>query len=185
MKHVLTVISFFVLQTISAQQYSAYINYSWDQWRTTQWGYIYNDGWCYAVEGEQILFWEPVRPIGNARNFYFRFKYRDLELHELTRKEWRPIKKAGGWIEKYCEFEYYITDQYPTLKKALEAHSWPCAKYYVDSRKPYILKRERVRAKIHFTDDDEVRTINFFFDGCGFAITVHWDYSGYNMTYRY
>ena len=180
---------------IFAQQFSASTSYGWDQWQTNQWGYIYQDGWCYAVAGESYEYLHygflsesyrrSIRPVANARDFYFRFEYRDLNLHELTKKEWREIKKSGGWIEKYCEFEYYISDQYPTLKSALSAYSWPCAKKYVDPRKPVVLKKEKVRTKIYLTDDDEVRALNSFFDECSFAIAVHGDYSGYTMTYSY
>lgn len=157
-----------------AQQYSAYTSYTWDRWQNNQWEYIYSSEWVYAV------------PRGsNAKDFYFRFKYSELGIHELSRKEWKAIKKDEGWQESTCTFEYYITDQYPSLSLALEQHSWPCAKYYVKSNKPSKLVSAKAKAKVYFTDDDEVRTINFWIDGFGFAITVHWDYSGYKMTYSY
>ncbi|MCR5361877.1 MAG: hypothetical protein K6E73_07690 [Bacteroidales bacterium] len=164
---------------VLAQQFSANTSYTWDLWQTNQWAYVYSNGWCYAVEGK------PGHPTGNARDFYFRFNYNELLLREFTKKEWKEIKKNDGWIQKSCTFEYYITDKYPTLKSALTAHSWPCAKAYLDSRKPAVLKTERVITKVYYTDDDEVRTLNFWIDGCGFAITVHWDYMDYDMRYGY
>ena len=49
-----------------------------------------------------------------------------------------------------------------------------------------VIKSEYVKTNVAYTDDDEVRTLNFFFsDGSAFAIAVHWDYSGSNMKYTY
>ena len=190
---------FFIFALLStnmlAQRYSAYTSYDWDQWQDNQWGYIYSSGWCYAVAGERYSYTDygflsetrksSIRPAANAKDFYFRFKYSELGLHELSKKEWKAIKKDEGWLECTCTFEYYITDQYPSIASALKQHSWPCAKYYVKSNKPSKLVSTKARAKVYFTDDDEVRAINFWIDGLGFAITVHWDYSGYEMTYTY
>lgn len=186
---------FFQVSTVLSQSFSAYTSVSWDQWQTNKWGYIYANGWCYAVAGEGYSYTHygfmsqeqrsSIRPVGNAKDFYFRFRYQDMGLHEFSRKEWKKIKANDGWFETTCTFEYYITDQYPTLKSALAAHSWPCAKYYVAPNKPYILKSEKVKVKIHLTDDDEVRAINFFFDDCSFAISVHWDFEDWTLTYSY
>lgn len=171
---------------VFSQEFTANTDYDWDQWQpVNKWGYIYSGGWVYAVKGYKLPF-QPLKAVGNARDFYFRFKYSDLDLHELSRKEWKEVKKNGGLIRgRYCTFEYYVTDQYPSLESALSAHSWPCAKAYLDERKPAVLKSEKVLTSIQYTDDDEVRTLNFFFNGCSFAITVHWDYTNYKMTYSY
>lgn len=197
------VLSFFIISlftSLSSQSFSAMTEYGWDQWKTVQWAYIYSGGWCYAVPGKLVTeqrakIWPmPVsynvtipKPTGNARDFYFRFKYGDFNLHELTKKEWKKMrsKKDEGWYETTCQFEYYISDAYQTLQSALKAHSWPCAKYYIAPNKPLVLKTTTAKAKVHFTDDDEVRTINFWIDGLGFAISVEWDFSGYTMTPAY
>lgn len=168
-----------------AQSFSAYTSYAWDNWQDNEWAYIYSGGWCYAVPGELDIWSGKRKPSGNARDFYWRFNIYDLGLHEQSREEWKQLKKDDGWFETSCSFEYYITDQYQTIGSQLKAYSWPCAKYYLSTGKPAVKKTTRAKAKIHFTDDDEVRTINFWIDGDGFAITVHWDYSGNNMTYSY
>lgn len=184
---------------VDAQQFTARTSVDWDQWQENKWGYIYSGDWIYAVKGERTYthvehhsflsstlstVWYQ-KPVGNARDFYYRFNYRELGLHKLSRKEWKQVKKNGGWLETSCTFEYYITDQYQTLRSALDAHSWPCAKYYCAPGKPAVLKSEKVSVRVHMTDDDEVRTLNFFFSDGGFALTVYWNYSGNKMTYLY
>ncbi len=166
-----------IVFTVKAQTYSAYTDYAWDSWGANSWNYVYSDGWVYAI------------PYGeNPRDFYFRFNYGELGLHELDRKQWKTIKAEGGWL-KYltCTFEYYVTDEYPTIKNALAAHSWPCAKYYhsTSSGMPIVKRTTKVRVDAYYSDDDEVRTLNFWFVECGFALSVMWDYSGYRMTYHY
>ena len=167
-----------ILTTVKAQQYSAFTNYTWDSWSDISWKYAYsNDGWVYAI---------PYG--GNPRDFYFRFNFRELALHELDRPQWKAVKANNGWLENLtCTFEYYITDEYQTFKDALAAHSWPCAKYYhsTSSGMPIVKRTAKALTKAFYTDDDEVRTLNFWIDGCGFAITVAWDYTGYRMTYHY
>lgn len=172
----------FLSVNLRAQQYSAYTEYEWDQWQYNDWGYLYKSGWVYAVK---VTYYGFTREFGDAKDFFFRFNYNDLNLHELSRKEWKKVKSNGGWIDTYCTFEYYITDQYPTLESALKAHSWPCAKYYLSANKPSVLKSTNAKVRVHMTDDDEVRTLNFWIDGVAFGITVHWDYSRYRMTYTY
>lgn len=149
-----------------AQSYSAYTSYAWDEWNKTCWTPIYSNGWYYAA---------PMG--GNARDFYFRFQIRDSwKLRELTKKEWKEFeKKDNGWKTEKCTFEYYISDDFPTLEKALKTHSWPCAKYYVASRKPTVLKSAEATVKIKFDSRDEVTCLNFWIDGYGFALTVYWD----------
>ena len=159
-----------------AQSYSIFTSYTWDNWHNCNWKYYYsNDGWVYAYPS----YAEP-------RNFYFRFKYSDLGLGELSRQVWKSVKQNNGWLEKYCTFEYYITDECQTMKSCLEKYSYPCAKAQAQSGKPSVLKSDNVKTNVNYTDDDEVRTLNFYFsDGSGFAIDVHWDYSGNKMTYTY
>jgi hypothetical protein len=181
-----TLLIFSLGSCVFAQKYSAYTSYAWDTWKSNEWAYLYKNGWVYAVKAEYS--WGNLKPVGNARDFYFRFKYSDLGLRELTRKEWKELNKGEVWKTAFCDFEYYITDKYPTIKSSLTAYSWPCAKAYNDPRKPAVLKRERVIVKVHYTDDDEVRDLNFWFgdsSDCSFGITVHWDYSKDNMTYSY
>lgn len=175
-------IVFAVLATIGvivkAQSYSAATSYTWDNWSRNSWNYAYSGGWVYAI---------PLYG-GNPRDFYFRFNYGELGLHELDRKQWKELKAKGGWLENLtCTFEYYATDEYPTLKDALVAHSWPCAKYYhsTSSGMPIVKRTAKAQVKAFYTDDDEVRTLNFWIDGCGFGLTVGWDYTGYRMTYHY
>lgn len=167
----------FVMPTKTcAQSYSSFTSYTWDNWHNCSWKYYYsNDGWVYAYPSYD----EP-------RNFYFRYKYNELGLGELSRKDWKNVKLNSGWVDRYCTFEYYITDECQTMRNCLEKYSYPCAKARVETGKPSVLKSEYVKTRIHYTDDDEVRTLNFHFsDGSGFAIGVHWDYSGNKMTYTY
>lgn len=183
---IIAILLFFFFSVSSfAQQYSAFTSYAWDNWEKNQWAYVYSGGWCYAVPGESDYYSKRIKPTGNAKDFYWRFNIQDLGLHEQSRKEWKSLKKQGGWLETICTIEYYISDEYQTLESQLKSHSWPCAKYYVKSNKPTKLVSTKAKARVHFTDDDEVRTINFLIDGLGFAISVHWDYSGYRMTYTY
>lgn len=158
-----------------AQSSSCYTGYAWDNWhdRRYDWKFCYSNGWVYVYNS-----------IRQPRDFYFRFNYNDLGLRELTHAEWKSVKKNNGWVDKYCTFEYYITDAYQTMKSCLETNGYPCAKEKVSYGKPSVLKSEYVQTNVAYTDDDEVRTINFFFsDGSAFAITVHWNYSGSNMKY--
>ena len=160
-----------------AQRHSAYTSYSWDSWTLNIWQYAYNDGWVYAI---------PY--YGNPRDFYFRFHYSELGLHELEKHHWKSVKANGGWIDNLeCTFEYYVTDEYPTIKDALVAKSWPCAKFYhfPSSEMPIVKRTAKAKTKAYYSDDDEVRTLIFWIDGYGFAITVEWDYSGYKMRYTY
>ncbi len=158
-------------------EYSAYTNYAWDSWSSNTWEYVYDGCWVYAI---------PYG--GNPKDFYFRFCICDLGLRELNSKEWKAIKSKSGCLENLgCAFEYYVTDKYPTLKDALAAHSWPCAKYYhpTSSEMPIVLKTTWAKVNAFYTDDDEVRTLNFWLDGCGFALSVAWDFSGKRMTYYF
>lgn len=159
-----------------AQSYSTFTSYTWDNWHNISWRYYYsNDGWVYAYPSYE----EP-------RNFYFRYKYNELGLGELNRKEWKSAKQNSGWVDRNCTFEYYITDECQTMRSCLEKYSYPCAKVKAAQGRPSVLKSEYVKTHVYYTDDDEVRTLNFHFsDGSGFAITVHWDYSGNKMTYTY
>lgn len=159
-----------------AQSYSTFVSYTWDTWHNCGWKYYYSsDGWVYAYPSYD----EP-------RNFYFRFRYNDLGLGELSRQAWKTAKQNSGWVDKNCTFEYYITDECQTMRSCLEKYSYPCAKARAQAGKPSVLKSEYITTRVNYTDDDEVRTLNFHFsDGSGFAITVHWDYSGNKMTYTY
>ena len=160
-----------------AQSSSCYTSYTWDNWKSREyeWKFCYSNGWVYVY---------PV--YSQPKDFYFRFKYNDLGLRELTRSEWKDAKGNNGWVEKYCTFEYYITDEHQTMKSCLQVYGYPCAKEKVSYGKPSVIKSEYVKTNVAYTDDDEVRTLNFFFsDGSAFAITVHWDYSGSNMKYTY
>lgn len=173
----LSIIACLTLTNLSAQRYSAYTSYTWDSWSDNHWKYAYSDGWVYAI---------PYG--GNPRDFYFRFNYRELGLRELGKKEWKVIKANNGWSnDLQCSFEFYVTDEYPTIKNALSAHSWPCAKYYHNpsSGMPIVKRALKANVKVLYTDDDEVRTLNFWIDGCGFALSVGWDYTGSNMVYHY
>lgn len=160
-----------------AQSSSCYTSYTWDNWKSREyeWKFCYSNGWVYVY---------PV--YSQPKDFYFRFKYNDLGLRELTRSEWKNAKGNNGWVEKYCTFEYYITDEHQTMKSCLQVYGYPCAKEKVSYGKPSVIKSEYVKTNVAYTDDDEVRTLSFFFsDGSAFAITVHWDYSGSNMKYMY
>lgn len=162
---------------LKAQTYTAYVDYAWDSWSNNTWKYAYDGDWVYAIPFQ-----------GNPRDFYFRFKYSDLNLHELDKKQWKDIKSKNGWLHDLgCTFEYYVTDIYPTIKDALVAHSWPCAKYYhsTSSGMPIVKRTTWAKVNVNYTDDDEVRTLNFWIDGYGFGITVYWDFSKYKMTYYY
>lgn len=173
---------------VEAQQYHAHTGYTWDNWHDNQWAYQYDGGWVYAYP-----------KYGNPNDFYFRFKKSDLGIHELNRKEWKALKSKSnseGWSIttqfaelKRCQFEYYITDRFPTIEDALKNDSWPSAKYYHKmydaGKKPIVLKSESVQVLVYYSDDDEVRQLCFQIHGYAFSITVHWDYSGYNMTYTY
>ena len=160
----------------SAQSYSKFTSYTWDNWCSCNWKYYYStDGWVYAYP----FYDEP-------RNFYFRYKYSDLGLCELSRQTWKTVKQNNGWVDKYCTFEYYITDECQTMKSCLEKYGYPCAKYYVASGKPSVLRSEYVTTKVHYAKDNRVKTLNFLFsDGSGLALGVEWKYSGNNMTYSY
>ena len=181
-KHLFVMLFFAIMMlcvcpvSINAQSYSAFTSYTWDNWSSSHWKYYYsNDGWVYAY---------PL--LGNPRDFYFRYRYSDLGLGELSRQEWKAAKLNSGWVDRNCTFEYYITDECQTMKSCLEKYSFPCAKDKVAYGKPSVLKSEYVATRVNYTDDDEVRTLNFrFSDGSGFAISVHWDYSGNKMTYAY
>ncbi len=176
-RFVLTIITCFALTNLYSQRYSAYTSYTWDSWANNSWKYVYSDGWVYAIPYS-----------GNPRDFYFRFHYRELGLHELNKSQWKTTKANKGWLENMsCTFEYFVTDEYPTIKDALVAHSWPCAKYYHSSSSgmPIVKRTTTAQVKALYTDDDEVRTLNFWIEGYGFGISVQWDYSGYNMTYYY
>ncbi|MCR5069997.1 MAG: hypothetical protein K6A78_09450 [Prevotella sp.] len=174
-------------ESMLSQSFSAYTTYAWDEWRRfgyfdytgrfcpLYWKFYYSGEWVYAYSDQ-------------PRDFHFRFNYNDLGLKELSRQEWKKVKNNQKWYETSCRFEYYITDDYPTIKKQLSKASWPCARYYYNESegRPIVSKSEYVTVKVQFTDDDEVRALNFFFaDDCAFAITVNWDYSGNNMTYKY
>ncbi len=177
-RFIVTIISCFVLLCSFAQKFSAFTKYAWDTWSLNQWEYVYSNGWVYAV---------PIYG-GNPRDFYFRFNYGELWLRELDRKEWKAVKANKGWLDNLkCTFEYYVTDKYPTIKDALVAYSWPCAKYFHSSSSgmPIVKRTTNATVTAFYTDDDEVRTLVFWFDGCGFGITVMWNYSGYNMRYSY
>ena len=153
-----------------AQSYSAFTSYTWDNWQDVLWKYEYtNDGWVYAYPS-----------YGNPKDFYFRYKYNELGLRELSRQEWKAIKQNQGWTDRYCTFEYYITDECQTMKRCLEKYSYPCAKARLYSHdKPSVLRSESVRTSVYYKSNNKVRTLNFHFsDGSGFAITVYWDYSG-------
>ncbi len=171
------IIACFTLTNSFAQEYSAYTSYAWDSWSGNYWVYAYSYGWVYAI------------PRGaNPKDFYFRFNYGELGLRELEKKEWKAVKAKNGWLENLkCTFEYYVTDEYPTLKDALVAHSWPCAKYYhkASSGMPIVKRTAVASVKAYYTDDDEVRSLNFWIDGYGFGLTVKWDYTGSRMTYYY
>lgn len=176
----LSLIFFFIVACnvpIHCQSSSCYTSYTWDNWkdRKYEWKYCYSNGWVYVYPS-----W------GNPNDFYFRFNYNDLGLHELSRSEWKSVKQSNGWVEKYCTFEYYITDKYQTMKSCLQDYGYPCAKEKVSYGMPTVLRSENVRTSIVYTDDDEVRTLNFWFsDGSALAIAVNWNYSGYNMKYMY
>lgn len=160
-----------------AQSSSCYTSYTWDNWKSREyeWKFCYSNGWVYVYPDYR-----------QPKDFYFRFKYNDLGLRELTRSEWKNVKGNNGWVEKNCTFEYYITDEHQTMKSCLQVYGYPCAKEKVSYGKPSVIKSEYVKTNVAYTDDDEVRTLNFFFsDGSAFAITVHWDYSGSNMKYTY
>lgn len=179
-KRILLSFIFFFIVACNVQIYgqssSCYTSYTWDRWTDQAlWKYCYSDGWVYVYPSYK-----------NPKDFYFRFKYKDLGLHELSRSEWKSVKQNGGWVERYCTFEYYITDQYQTMKSCLQDYGYPCAKEKVGYGMPSVLKSENVRTRISYADDDEVRALNFWFsDGSALAISVHWDYSGYNMQYTY
>lgn len=166
-----------ILARAQAGSYSAYTSYTWDEWQANYtWKYEYSNGWAYAYPSLG----------GQPRDFYFRFKYKELGLHHLHGQEWKNVKANNKWFETSCTFEYYVTDEYPTLRASLEDHSWPCAKrFHYDKDRPIVLKSTKAKVSAKYDDDDEVRALNFWIDGVGFAITVHWDYSGYNMTYTY
>lgn len=168
----------YILAIAQAGLYSAYTGYTWDNWQANYlWKYAYsNDGWVYAYPSLG----------GQPRDFYFRFYYKELGLHHLQGQEWKNVKANNKFYETSCTFEYYITDEHPTLRASLEKLSWPCAKWYhFDKNMPIVLKSAKAKVHAQYDDDDEVRVLNFWIDGVGFAITVHWDYSGYNMTYTY
>ena len=174
-RSILTIFLCLALTSSHAQQYTAYTSYTWDSWASNSWKYAYSNGWVYAI---------PYG--GNPKDFYFRFNYGELGLRELEKKEWKSLKVKNGWLDNLkCTFEYYVTDEYPTIKDALAAHSWPCAKYYhsTSSGMPIVKRTAIAEVKAYYTDDDEVRTLNFWIEGYGFGITVKWDYSGSRMTY--
>lgn len=173
-------LSFFIASVLSSysQKYCAFTSYSWDSWVRNHWDYAYKDGWVYAVPYFN----------GNPRDFYYRFNYSELGLHELDRHQWKLVKANDGWLKNLeCTFEYYVTDKFPTLKDALVAHSWPCAKYYHNSSSGMPIVKRTVKAKLnaYYKDRNDIMTLNFWIDGYGFAITVNWHYSGYNMKYIY
>lgn len=172
----LFVLTFFGIFPIYAQRYSAYTSYGWDEWHSFQyyWHYTYSDGWVYAVPRG-----------GNIRDFYFRFKKSDLQLHELEKKEWKLVKDNEGWIVRTCTFEYYVTDDYPTINAALKERSWPCAKYYQSADRPIVLRSEKVKCHVYYSKKNLVSTLNFHFSNCSFALSTNWTYKDYNMTYTY
>ena len=154
---------------------SSYTGYAWDNWVVRDCKYAYSNGWVYVYP-----------EFKNPKDFYFRFKREELGIHELSRSEWDRVNQDGGWITEYCTFEYYITDKYQTMKSCLEVCGFPCAKAVVGPGKPFVLQSEKVKTRIWYSKKNKVRTLNFFFsDGSGFGITVHWNYSGYNMKYLY
>lgn len=149
----------------TAQDFSCLESYTWNKWHSNYWVYYHNQGWVYAYPYDK-----------QPKDFYFRFSI-DRQLFQLPRKEWKTLKQQGGWQECTATFEYYISDDCPDLKSAFKKAGFPCAKPWAEAEnRPMKLVSEKVTCKLHYTDDDEVRTLNFFFpSGVAFGLTVHWN----------
>lgn len=130
-------------------------------------GWEVSNGWVYVFAKEPY-------------DFYYRFKPTELGLKKLSYKEWSTLKKEGGWITGYCTFEYFITDEHPTMKSCLKKYGYPCAKQKLDSYKqrPSVRKSEFVETRVRYSSASKISCVNFFFDdGSAYAISVDWKIS--------
>lgn len=137
---------------------------TWSTWHYTYrlWG-VHN-GWVYYYKDEPY-------------DFYYRFKPTELGLKKLSNKEWKALKKEGGIVDGYCTFEYFITDEHPTMKSCLEKFGYPCAKQKLDSYKqrPSVRKSEYVKTSVLYSSASTISCVSFLFDdGSAYAITVNW-----------
>lgn len=143
---------------------SYYTSYTWSRWHYHD-AYMHASGnWVYVFKNE-------------PNNFLFRFNISELVISKLTYKEWMTLKSQGGSIDAKCKFEYYITDECPTMKSCLEKYGYPCAKekLYTWEKRPSVLQSEYVSTSIHYISRDKINTLNFFFaDGSAYAIAVDW-----------
>lgn len=158
----------FLTQSVAAEfGCSAYYDGYWSSWHT-----IYAE--CYGKYSSFILYSSDVHP----SNYFFKFTINNYQ--QPTSKEIKAHRKSNTWYEYQGTVEYYVHEDYPTIKDVLKKEGFPFI-YYID--KPYwhnwgydakkpIVRRTAIATIKIAPYKKHPETYNFLFDNVGFAIDM-------------
>lgn len=146
---------------------AVYINGNWTSWDQMS----FEDGkWAkfeYEGTGKLMSFWRlRIREFGEELdNWCFSFEIDDYERpNKETRKD---HYKNGTWYEYSGWAEYYVSDDYPTIKRVLEVLRFP----WIGPHGETLRAKRRAKATIKIAPYKKAPTVfNIFFDGVGVAL---------------
>lgn len=105
-----------------------------------------------------------------ANEWEWCFKFEIDNYYRTTKKERKSHTKANKWYEYSGWVEYYVTDEYPTIEKVLEAYKFPL----IEPKGQTARAKRRARATIKIAPyKKEPECFNIYFDGVGVGISFN------------
>lgn len=134
-----------------------------------EWNQLYTD--IYGNYGGFILYKN-----GEHKSNYF-FKFEISHYITPTKKNIRYMKKNNRWFEYEGTVEYWVHEDYPTIKDVFRKFGCPKRSHfetnYMDDKKPTV--KRVAKAKIKIAPDfykNHPRVYNIWFDDVAFAIDL-------------
>jgi hypothetical protein len=158
-------------QFTMSMETSAYINGNWTSWRLRN----VDNGllkcaafeWAGTTQADFVSFRRfRIREFGEELdNWCFSF---EIDDYERTDKETRKAHyKNSTWYEYSGWVEYYVTDNFPTIKRVLEVFEFPLIQPHGET----LRAKRRAKATIKIAPYKKAPTVfNIFFDGVGVAL---------------
>ena len=173
MKRLFVIITLVLLATATKAQIStnAYYDGYWGEWKDHTIGYYPYSYQEYSLFGNYSGF-VVYKNGGHPSEFLFKFSIdgywvptkKEIKEH-LKSKE---FFKYSGWVE------YYVTEQYPTIKAVLKTFGFPCfTKESGKSDNPCV--KRLAKAEIHIEPYKKLpRNYNIWFDDVAVAIDLQY-----------
>jgi len=165
----LLMISSFSILSVKGLSLSVYLDGYWGPW----------DSWnlysLYGNYGGFCCYWQGRYSFESNHPSEWEWRFTINNYNEPTKKERKEHWKKNIWYEYQGTFEYYISDEYQSIKQMFREHGRPCvspANHRTEKGQMPCVKRT-VPATIKIAPyKDHPKVYNIWFEDVGFAISL-------------